>query len=45
MVLAVGVGVAVRIKDLEEWALVYGFDLVDGLLGESHSFHGTVLGG
>ena len=37
LVLVVGVGVAVGVEDLEEWALVYGLDLVNGLFGKSHS--------
>ena len=37
LVLVVGVGVAVRVKDFEERSCVDGFNLVDDLLRESHS--------
>ena len=37
LVLVVGVGVAIRVKDFEKWALVDGFNLVDGLPRKSHS--------
>ena len=41
LVLVVGVRVAIGVKDLEQRSRVDGFDLVDDLAGEAHSFEDT----